>query len=98
MRLPGPQDVIFPALEYTAMLAEAQLVVGLRLAGMLGLWPMAADEGLVMVAEKVSAGQDAAMAALCAGISGASPGEMALAALAPVRSRTRANAHRLMQG
>ncbi|GAB1479256.1 Antifreeze protein, type I [Paracoccaceae bacterium] len=96
MRIPGMQDMFLPAMEAGLMLAEAQVVIALRMAGLAGLWPMAEDEGMMMLAEKVEAGQAAAAAALRAGMGGATGGEVALAATAPQRDRTRANARRLM--
>lgn len=96
MRVPGMQDMFLPAIEAGLMLAEAQVVIALRMAGLAGFWPMHEDEGLMMVAEKVEAGQAAAAAALWAGMGGATAGEVALAAIAPLRDRTRANARRLM--
>lgn len=96
MRIPGMQDMFLPAMEAGLMLAEAQVVIALRMAGLAGLWPMAEDEGMMMLAEKVEAGQAAAVAALSAGMGGATAGEVALAAIAPLRDRTRANARRLM--
>jgi hypothetical protein len=94
MRFPALHEFFGPAIEAGLMAAEAQAVIAMRLAGMAGLWPVAPQEGLIMLAEKVAAGQDATMAALGAGLRGAS----ALAAMAPYRRRTQANARRLMGG
>lgn len=98
MRIPDMQDFFLPAMETGLMLAEAQVVIALRLAGLAGLWPVGEDEGVRMVAEKLEAGQASATAALWAGMGGATAGEVALAAIAPLRDRTRANARRLMGG
>lgn len=98
MRIPQFHDFFAPAMEAGLMAVEAQLVIAMRLAGLAGLWPVAPEEGLVMVAEKVAAGQDALEAALRAGMRGAGPSQMALATMAPYRARTRANARRLMGG
>ena len=98
MRFPALHEFFGPAIEAGLMAAEAQAVIAMRLAGMAGLWPVAPQEGLIMLAEKVAAGQDATMAALGAGLRGASAPEVALAAMAPYRRRTQANARRLMGG
>jgi len=96
MRFPDVEEMILPALEAGLMLAEAQMVIAMRMAGLAGLWPMAPHEGFLMVAEKVEAGHAAASAALVAGMRGGNAGQVALAAIAPVRQQTRANARRLM--
>jgi hypothetical protein len=98
MRFPALHEFFVPAVEAGLMVAEAQAVIAMRLAGMAGLWPVAPQEGLLMLAEKVAAGQDATMAALGAGLRGASAPEVALAAMQPYRQRTQANARRLMGG
>lgn len=98
MRFPMFGDVFRPALEAGLMLAEAQLVISLRLAGLAGLWPMPPEEGYRMVAEKVAASQASVQAAIMAGMRGGSVGQVATAAIAPYRKHTRANARRLSKG
>ena len=97
MKLMTPMDFLAPALEASRILAESQLVIGMRLAGMAGLWPMAHSETERMLAEKVSAGVESAHAALRTGMAGGSLSEMAMAAMQPVRAKTRANAQRLQR-
>ncbi len=95
MKLMTPMDFIAPALEASHIMAESQMVIGLRLAGMAGLWPMAKAETDQMLAEKLSAGMDSAHAALRSGMAGGNISEVAMAAMQPVRATTRANAKRL---
>lgn len=97
MKLMTPFDFMAPALEASRIMAESQMVIGMRLAGMAGLWPMAASETDRMLAEKLSAGMDSAHAALRSGMAGGNLSEMAMAAMKPVRAKTRANAKRLQR-
>lgn len=92
---PNPFEFWRPALQMARIASEAQTVITLRLAGMAGVWPMSPVEGLRMVTEKVEAGQASAQAAMRAGLAGKGPGQVAMAALQPVRRKTRANARRL---
>ena len=95
MRVVTPFDFLVPALEAFAMLAEAQMVVGLRLAGLAGFWPMGRAESNRMVTEKLSAGMASAHAALQAGMAGDNLPEVAMAAMKPLRQKTKSNARRL---
>ena len=97
MKLMTPFDFMAPALEASHIMAESQMVIGMRLAGMAGLWPMAETETERMLAEKLSAGMDSAHAALRSGMAGGNISEMAMAAMKPVRAKTRANAKRLQR-
>lgn len=97
MKLMTPFDFMAPAFEASQIIAESQMVIGMRLAGMVGLWPMAKSETDRMVAEKLSAGMDSAHAALRTGMAGGNLSEMAMAAMQPVRAKTRANAKRLQR-
>jgi hypothetical protein len=97
MKLMSPFDFLAPALEASQIMVESQMVIGMRLAGMAGLWPMAKSETDRMLAEKLSAGMDSAHAALRSGMEGGNISEMAMAAMQPVRAKTRANAKRLQR-
>ena len=97
MKLMTPFDFMAPALEASHIMAESQMVIGMRLAGMAGLWPMAKSETERMLAEKLAAGMDSAHAALRSGMAGGNISEMAMAAMKPVRAKTRANAKRLQR-
>lgn len=77
------------------MIAEAQWIVAMRLWGMAGAWNVTPGENRRMVAEKGPAMLASAMAAQSAMLRGASPAETMLAAVKPVRRKTRANARRL---
>jgi len=77
------------------MLAEAQMVVAMRLFGMAGLWNVEPEENLRMVQEKVEAVTESATSTLQAMLSGKGSAAVAMAALDPVRNRTRANMQRL---
>ena len=94
-RWPTPYDWVAPALEGWAVLAEAQAVVAMRLMGMAGAWPVSASENRRMMMEKGPAMLAAGLAAQRAVLALAPPDRVAMAALEPVRRRTRANARRL---
>lgn len=97
MFLPSPFDYWRASLEAGQILVESQMVIGLRLAGFAGCWPIGQGEAGRMIGEKLTAGVLAGQAAMRAGLAGGSPAEIALAAMQPVRLRTRANARRLSQ-
>ncbi len=90
-----PFDLWRASVEATRIAAESQLVIGLRLAGFAGLWPMGQAESARMLVEKVTASLQAGEAALRTGLAGGSLPQIALAAMHPVGRRTRANARRL---
>lgn len=83
------------SLEAGQIMAESQAVIGMRLAGMAGLWPMGAAENTRMVTEKLEAGAQAQRAALKSAISGGSLADIARAAMKPVGIRTKENVRRL---
>lgn len=95
MRLLSPFDFLRPAMEASQIMAESQMVIGLRLAGMAGFWPMGPAETNRMVSEKFAAGIDSAGAALKSGMAGDSLPDMAMAAMKPYRHKTKSNARRL---
>ncbi len=88
-------DFIQPAMAASKIMAEAQVVIGLRVAGMAGMWPMGQAENDRMLAEKLQAGADAATAVMRSAIAGGSLPDMALAAMRPVGRKTKANLRRL---
>jgi len=83
------------AMQSALMMAEAQRVIVLRMAGMAGAWNVTAAEDKRMVAEKAEAAVASGQAMLRAAMAGGSAGAVALAGLKPVRAKTRANASRL---
>lgn len=91
----SPADAIRLSIRTAMMLHEAQMVMGMRLMGMAGMWSVAPSENHRMVKEKIEAACESGMAASRAALSGKSPAQMAEAALAPVSRRTRSNVARL---
>ena len=85
-------------LQTALMMAEAQRVIAMRLIGMAGGWTVSHDENQRMVSEKSTAVIASGLAAGRAMMAGASPEGAALAALKPIRAKTRANAKRLTRG
>lgn len=81
--------------QFARMAIEAQMVIAMRTAALMGFLPQAPGENSRMVKEK----QDAASEAMWAAIRAASRGERAdkvlAACLKPYRRRTMANAKRL---
>ena len=88
-------DMVQTTVAIMQMLVEAQTVIGLRLLGMVGMWPVAERENLRMVTEKTKAAQESGRAMARAAFAGGGPGTIALAGVRPVRRRTRSNVKRL---
>lgn len=84
-----------PAFAVWQVMAEAQVVIALRVMGMAGMLPASPKERHRMVAEKGPAMARAAVAAGAAMAAGKGPGEVLEAAVRPVRRRTSANVKRL---
>lgn len=74
---------------------ESQMVINLRLAGMMGFLPQSRNESHRMVQEKLDAAQEAGTAVMRAVTRGASADQVMTAALKPYSRRTKANARRL---
>ena len=74
---------------------ESQTVIGLRVAGMMGLMVQSPGEPYRMVAEKQAAASEAMFAMARAAGSGASADRVLSAGLRPYGKRTRANSRRL---
>jgi len=85
-------NIVMPSLE---LLAEAQMVVSMRLAGMIGLWPVETDEPHRMVTEKGPALMSAASDAHTAAMSGQRLDEILIAAITPLTGTARDNRVRL---
>ncbi|MDR0808829.1 MAG: antifreeze protein [Gemmobacter sp.] len=92
---PTPFESLRLALQTGQMLTEAQLVITLRLWGMAGLWNIAPEENLRMVQEKFETIAFSTAAATRAAMAGKGSAGVVMAALKPVRRRTRNNARRL---
>jgi hypothetical protein len=93
--LATPAEMALLSLQTAQMLAEAQMVIGMRMLGMMGMWRVLPSENARMASEKLAAAGAAARASGAALLAGKSPVEVASAALKPVRRRTAANVKRL---
>lgn len=82
----------------TRISMESQMVIGMRVAGMIGLLPQAADEQGRMINEKVAAAHESSYAAMLAATKGGRFDQVLSAALVPIERRTSANAKRLTKG
>lgn len=77
------------------MMTEAQAVIGYRMLGMAGLWPVAPSEMWRMTFEKGPAFAAANQGAMTAALAGQSPDKIAAAWLKPISGHTRSNEKRL---
>ena len=80
------------------MALEAQMVIALRTAGMMGILRQDACEPSRMVTEKADACRESMSAAFRSAARGARADQILAAALKPYGRRTRANAKRLGRG
>jgi hypothetical protein len=90
-----PVQMISLSLKTGMMLMEAQMVIGMRMMGMAGLWRVHPSETARMSSEKVSSATQSAVAASTAIMTGKSPSFIAEAALKPIARRTKSNVKRL---
>ncbi|WEF22905.1 antibiotic ABC transporter [Paracoccus sp. S3-43] len=81
--------------QFVRMAIDAQMVIGLRTAGMMGIMTQAPGEPFRMVAEKQAAATESLFAMAQAAGRGASADRVMSAALRPYGKRTRANSRRL---
>jgi hypothetical protein len=84
-------------LNLTYLMAESQAVIGMRLLGMIGAFPVGPTENKRMVAEKVRAMGEASFAMWYSTLAMQHPNEVVAAGLKPFRSKTRANSRRLIR-
>ncbi|MCU0904581.1 MAG: antifreeze protein [Tabrizicola sp.] len=91
----NPAEIIRLQFRFGLMLAEAQMVIGMRMMGLAGMWRVTPTENARMVSEKLAAAQESAFAATRAVLQGRSPAIVADHALKPIRRRTSANTRRL---
>lgn len=94
-RLGTPAEAVRLALQSSMMLAEANMVIAMRVMGMGGMWRVTPAENTRMVQEKTDAAIASTAAMSRAIMAGQSPAKVALAAMKPLRDKTRANATRL---
>jgi hypothetical protein len=92
---PSPTDAIRLTIQASMMVAEANLVIAMRLMGMSGMWRVTPAENSRMVNEKTDAVFASSRAMGQAIIAGKSPTKVVLAGIEPVRDRTNANVTRL---
>lgn len=96
MRVPkGPLDMMSVGVQTAQLVAEAQMVMTLRILGMAGFWSVPPTESFRMVLEKPDAFVRSAYAASNAMLEGKRPDQIAEAAIRPLRRKTRANSKRL---
>ncbi len=93
--VPTPFETARLMFRYGNKMAEAQMVIGMRLWGMVGMWNVTGSENHRMVREKTDAMRINSFAVARAAMSGASPLRIAEAALNPVARRTGASVRRL---
>lgn len=91
----SPAEIMALSLRNSQMLAEAGMIVSMRMFGLAGMWRVPPAENMRMVSEKVDAAMQGAAAASRATARGATPAAIAEAALKPMRKRTAANRKRL---
>jgi hypothetical protein len=92
-----PAQMLQLSFRFGFMMAEAQMVIGLRLLGMAGMWNTAPSEASRMVTEKLVTSGETTVAAAKAILQGKNPAKVADLALKPIRRRTSANASRLVR-
>jgi hypothetical protein len=91
----SPFEAMRLSMQTAMMLAEANMVIGMRLMGMSGMWRMKPSENARMVTEKQAAGAEAALAMGRAVMLGGNAARVLEAGLKPVARRTKANVKRL---
>lgn len=88
-------ELIRLSMQSAMMLAEANMVIAMRMWGMAGMWKTHPGETDRMVQEKSDAAMASGAAMARAMVAGKSPAGVALAGLRPLRAKTRSNAARL---
>jgi hypothetical protein len=94
-QIPTPVQLMQLSIQTSIMLAEAQMVIGMRMMGMMGMWRVLPSENARMSSEKLTAMGQSAMATSHAVMAGKPPVQIAEAALKPIRRHTSANVKRL---
>ncbi|WBU55622.1 antibiotic ABC transporter [Paracoccus sediminicola] len=74
---------------------ESQMVIGMRMAGLMGFMPQQRNEPHRMIQEKLEAAQESGTAMFKAATRGATADKVVAAGLRPYSRRTKANAKRL---
>lgn len=91
----NPANLMRTSLAFWTLIAEANTVITLRVLGMAGILPAHHTENERMAAEKGPTFAAAMVAGTRAAMSGHSVDRVALAAMRPLRRKTRANVKRL---
>lgn len=94
-RFASPFDLWALWMQGAIVVAEAQAVIAMRVWGMAGLWSVTPYEATRTWTEKPGAFVQSAGRATEAMLAGKRPDQVAKAALAPVRRKTRSNVRRL---
>ncbi len=94
-RFGTPTEAMHLAMQSSMMLAEANMVIAMRLMGMGGMWRVNPTEYARMVQEKSDAAMASGAAMMRAVMAGQTPAKVALAGIKPMRAKTRANMARL---
>lgn len=85
-------NIVLPSLD---LLTEVQMVVAMRMAGLVGLWPVETSETQRMLSEKGPALMGAATDAGTAALAGRRLDEIVIAAITPLTGTARDNRLRL---
>ncbi|MBC9248252.1 antibiotic ABC transporter [Paracoccus sp. 11-3] len=93
----SPADAMRVWAQVTRLAIESQMVIGLRVAGMMGVISQSPGEPFRMVAEKHAAASESLFAIARSAGRGDSADRMISAALRPYGRRTRANSRRLIR-
>ena len=92
---PSPIELWQMSLQLWHLTVETQMVVGMRVMGMAGVWSVTPYENRRMVGEKIPAFSNAAIAAGRSAMRGERPDQILSAAIRPIRGQTYANSRRL---
>ena len=90
-----PKNMMKLTIQSAVMMTEAQMVIGMRMMGMMGMWRVLPSENQRMVDEKIHASIKGATDAGRAMMAGRPLADVAQAALGPVGKATKSNVNRL---
>lgn len=91
----SPAEAMRLSIRTAMMMTEAQLVISMRILGMMGMWNIRPTENAKMVSEKIATAQKAGLAMQKTMLRGGSPAQVASAGLSPVARKTQSNVKRL---
>ncbi|MHA3977217.1 antifreeze protein [Halovulum sp. GXIMD14794] len=90
-----PMGMMRAGWDMARLMGEAQMVIGMRMLGMAGIWAVKPSENLRMITEKQAAFTRMWIATATATGKGASPDAVMRAAIKPLRQKTAPNVRRL---